>query len=207
MQALKGKRRFQTMRILSKCMTLSAAGLLALGAASAAAAQQQQPRDSSIETGTVTTPDSVNPAAITTVTSSTINNSETRRPVTAPDSSVSGMTSDTNPSAVSPNPSSSATAADPNASSGMSTDTALKAKPGLQTGAAVSDTGGVSATSDTGGVSTTDTTATGKKHHKKGAGGYQYHGASSDSALHAKPGTQTGKTARDSTSMKPDSSR
>jgi len=98
-------------------------------------------------------------------------------------------------------------AADPNASSGMSTDTALKAKPGLQTGAAVSDTGGVSATSDTGGVSTTDTTATGKKHHKKGAGGYQYHGASSDSALHAKPGTQTGKTARDSTSMKPDSSR
>jgi len=108
------------------------------------------------------------------------------------------MTSDTNPSAVSPNPSSSATAADPNASSGMSTDTALKAKPGLQTGAAVSDTGG---------VSTTDTTATGKKHHKKGAGGYQYHGASSDSALHAKPGTQTGKTATDSTSMKPDSSR
>lgn len=194
------------MRIFSKCMTLSAAGLLALGAASAAAAQQQQPRDSSIETGTVTTPDSVNPPAMTTDTSSTVNSTDTRRPVTAPDPSVSGMSSDTNPSAVSPNPSPSSTTAVTSSSSGASTDTALKAKPGLQTGAAATDTGMSPTTSDTGGVSTTDTSATAHKHHKKGAKGYQYHGAATDSALHAKPGTQTGKSA-DSTSMKPDSSR
>jgi hypothetical protein len=81
--------------------------------------------------------------------------------------------------------------------SNVSTDTALKAKPGLQTGQAASDTGG---------AGVTDTSTKAHKHHKKGAKNYNYNGAPSDSALHAKPGTQTGKSGADSATARPDSS-
>lgn len=74
-------------------------------------------------------------------------------------------------------------------------DTALKAKPGLQTGRARGDTGGT-VTSDT-------TTAPTGRVHNKGAHGYHYTGAPSDTALHARPGTQTGKTSTDTGKMKP----
>jgi hypothetical protein len=73
-------------------------------------------------------------------------------------------------------------------------DTALKAKPGLQTGRARGDTGGI-------GTYDTTTAPTGRV-HKKGAKGYHYTGAPSDTALHARPGTQTGKTAADTGKVK-----
>jgi hypothetical protein len=56
-------------------------------------------------------------------------------------------------------------------------DTALKAKPGVQTGPSA-DTG--KANADTGKV------------NKDGASGYKYNGPSTDTALKAKPGVQTG---------------
>ena len=173
------------MRFLSQCMTLSAAGLLALGAASGASAQQQQPRDSSIESGAVTGADTasrptVGSPSVTTDTSSTVPDSSVSSPSSvSSDTGMTGMANDTSKSRT-------------------STDTALKAKPGVQTGPAAGDTGGVS--------TTTDTSATAhKQHHKKGAKGYKYTGAPSDTTLHAKPGTQTGKSTTDSASARPDS--
>jgi hypothetical protein len=119
------------MRFLSQCVTLSAAGLLALGAASTAAAQQQQPRDSSIESGAVTSPDTVS-------TPSTAPSSiDTSRPSVSSDtgsvtSNPSGVSS---PSTVSPD-----TGMTTDTSKGqVSADTALKAKPGLQTGKSPGD--------------------------------------------------------------------
>jgi hypothetical protein len=77
---------------------------------------------------------------------------------------------------------------------GIGADTALKAKPGLQTGRARGDTGT---------AGTTDTmTMPSKTIRKKGAKGYHHTGAPSDTALHARPGTQTGKTSADSGKMK-----
>jgi hypothetical protein len=73
-------------------------------------------------------------------------------------------------------------------------DTALKAKPDLQTGRARGDTGGT-------GTSDTATATTGRV-HKKGAKGYHHTGAPSDTALHARPGTQTGKTSADTGKVK-----
>ena len=70
-------------------------------------------------------------------------------------------------------------------------DTALRAKPGLQTGPAMNDT------------TTRMPTDTAKppagRVDSKNPSGFQYHGPPSDTALHARPGTQTGKTLGDST--------
>ena len=202
------------MRFLSQCMTLSAAGLLAVGAASGASAQQQQPRDSSIESGAVTGADTASTPTVgspstTTDTGSTVNSgnasqpSSVGQPSTVPDSSVSGMSSDTNRSAVSSDTGMTGVAND-TSKSRTSTDTALKAKPGVQTGPVAGDTGGVSATTDTS-TSADTSKAANKQHHKKGAKGYKYTGAPSDTTLHAKPGTQTGKSTTDSASARPDS--
>lgn len=134
---------------------------------------------------------------------------------------------------------------------GAPSDTALKAKPGVQTGPSANDSGaagqtGISATVDSvvckdgsraakpgkancaqhGGVDKAATKAAWKargyeskpsdnnnpaadttkpsggadsgKANKEGAGGYQYNGPASDTALKAKPGVQTGPTAADS---------
>jgi len=70
-------------------------------------------------------------------------------------------------------------------------DTALNAKPGLPADRARGDTG----TSDT-------TTAPAGAIQKKDATGYHHAGAPSDSALHARPGTRTGKTSADSGKVK-----
>jgi hypothetical protein len=71
---------------------------------------------------------------------------------------------------------------------GPSTDTTLKAKPGVQTGPSRdSARAGVSDTSQPGGGADS-----GKANQKEGAGGYQYQGPSTDTALKAKPGVQTG---------------
>jgi len=119
---------------------------------------------------------------------------------------------------------------------GAPSDTALKAKPGVQTGPAQGDSGkaaartGAAGTADTvvckdgsnaagkqgcsahGGVDKAATKAASKARgmessttrdssaarsdttqvNKQDAGNYQYHGAPSDTALKAKPGTQTG---------------
>ncbi len=83
--------------------------------------------------------------------------------------------------------------------SGLQTDSALKAKPGVQTGPAKGDTGTARATD-------TMTQPSGEV-RKKGAKGYHHTGAPSDTALHAKPGTQTGKTSGDSATAPPDSTR
>jgi hypothetical protein len=121
-------------------------------------------------------------------------------------------------------------------SAAAGTDTALKAKPGVQTGPAASDTGnaarkGAAGTADTvvckdgsntankkkackthGGIDWTATEAALKARggragesaestaaptdttqvNKSGAAGYRYTGQPSDTALNAKPGTQTG---------------
>ncbi|HZM28681.1 MAG TPA: hypothetical protein VFB89_15135 [Gemmatimonadales bacterium] len=202
------------MRFVSQCMTLSAAGLLALGAASGASAQQQQPRDSSIESGAVTGADTastptVSSPSMTTDTGSTVNSGNTSQPSSDTGSTSVGSPSTTNnpPSVSSPSSVSSDTGmtgmVNDTSKSRTSTDTALKAKPGVQTGPAAGDTGGVSATTDT--STTADTSkAAHKQHHKKGAKGYKYTGAPSDTTLHAKPGTQTGKST-DSASARPDS--
>jgi hypothetical protein len=76
---------------------------------------------------------------------------------------------------------------------GPPTDTALKAKPGVQTGPARSDRGAA--------VAPDTTTAPGSV-NRKGAGGFRYTGAASDTALHAQPGTQTGRTAADTGKVK-----
>jgi hypothetical protein len=67
---------------------------------------------------------------------------------------------------------------------GPATDTALKARPGVQTGQRP-DNSRPMGTSDT-------LTAPTRGVSKQGAQGYHYRGASSDTALHARPGTQTG---------------
>jgi hypothetical protein len=146
-----------------------------LGGASVLTAQEQQPRDSFTETGAISpdmTIDTTSQPAATTDTAA--------KPGATTDTSMTGVRSDTG-------------------ETGMSTDTALKAKPGVQTGPARGDSSKVGAA---------DTTAPpGGNVEKKGAEGYQHTGAPSDTALHAKPGTQTGKTSGDSTTAKPDSTR
>jgi len=81
------------------------------------------------------------------------------------------------------------------AENGTSTDTALKAKPGVQTGPAAQDTGRA-AMQDTSSYRSsqnqTDTTQV-----KKSKSGYQYNGAPTDTALKAEPGVQTGPSAND----------
>ena len=67
---------------------------------------------------------------------------------------------------------------------GPATDTALKARPGVQTGQR-RDSSRPMATSDT-------LTAPTRSVSKQGAQAYRYNGAPSDTALHARPGTQTG---------------
>ena len=170
------------MRSFTRCITVgAAAGLRALGAVSAVAAQQEQPRDTSLETGAVTGTDTGSTPSATTDTSRAGMSSDTNQSVLSSDTSGVGVTSDTGMTA-------------DTGQTATSSDTALKAKPGLQTGRARSDTGG---------VGTTDTaTAPTKKIRKRGAKGYHHNGAVTDTALHAKPGTQTGKTAADSGAMK-----
>ena len=67
-------------------------------------------------------------------------------------------------------------------------DTALRAKPGLQTGPARGDTLRP--------VHRDSAPPPGSVN--KQSGEFQYHGAATDTALRAKPGTQTGRTAADS---------
>jgi hypothetical protein len=73
-------------------------------------------------------------------------------------------------------------------------DTALMAKPGLETGRVRSDTGSTA-------VSDTTTAPTGRG-QKRGGTGYHRAGAPTDSALHARPGRPTGETSADTGKVK-----
>jgi hypothetical protein len=108
---------------------------------------------------------------------------------------------------------------------GAASDTALKAKPGVQTGPTAADSSRMGGGQDTssyksggqdtssykssGGQDTSSYKSSGNQTDTSGAGqvnrtsksGYKYHGAATDTTLKAEPGVQTGPTAGDSGRM------
>lgn len=93
---------------------------------------------------------------------------------------------------------------------GAASDTALKAKPGVQTGPTAADSGRMGGAQDTSSGRQQDTSAykssgnqtdTSGQVNRTDNSGYKYHGAATDTTLKAEPGVQTGPTAGDSGRM------
>jgi hypothetical protein len=87
---------------------------------------------------------------------------------------------------------------DSSQSNGATTDTALRAKPGVQTGPSVKDSGAAMGQDTSGYKSSSGSSDTSSMGQMSDSSHFKAHGVVTDTALRAKPGVQTGPSVADS---------